>query len=491
MKEDKENLDGQEEQDFFDKTKERVKENLKKDKRFFGKPANAIKDSASYKAVQTGRKAVLRTKKLTKQTMNFLMKLLALLKSPITWILLAIVIVLIFLWGVFISFGKDQFEQDCGDMAAPSFTTDSVEKKEDRAKNVMGYLISNGMDKEQSSYIASYIMNQSEADPLYNAGSLSGASNDSLINGSPRNIGLTGTMNSRDLAEFAKKNDTNWQDSSTQLRFLTETLNKSNADLKKAGFTNKPSVDNLAKGLGIDISNKDKISKDAKKLEKSYKDEGEHCKAIGDGTEKNHWAPLSDGPGGDTSLNKSSAADLAWDYSWDFQNYMDNSIKPNGGGCGNEISCLSTTPEKLQKVVDEVYATDPDPIYGGTKYTKDCGRNVALAMKGSGTDPDYPWGPVTTQEAYMQGDSRYEKIDCRDSREAGDILIYGPPGAASHTSLYVGVRDDEGAGSHAGEEFIVEASLNDYEPEKKPFDADSCDYDSWTSRSIRWYRFKG
>lgn len=474
------------EKSLYEKTKEKVTKNLKKDDMFFGK----MKDNAAYRAVQTGRKAVLRAKSIGHKVVTIIEKIISLLASPAFWVIVLCLIIILFLWGVGKTMGSDSFEYDCGEtLEAPNFTTDEISNKNDRAKHVMGHLMNNGMTKEQASVIAAYVLNQSEADPLYNAGNIAGMSNEGVKNAKSFSVGLTGNMDSRSLASFAEENGSNWKDASTQLMFLSKTLSEKNSDLKKSGFIKKPSADSLEKGLGIEIKNKDKIKKSAKNLEKTYKDEGQQCKTIGDGTERNHWAPLSDGPNEKSGLNKSSAADLAWDYSWDYQGHDSYEVHKNGGLCGNGLSCLDTTPEKLAQVVDEVYATDPDTIYGGKRYTKDCGRNVALAMKGSGTDPDYPWGNVAAQEAYMKSSSKYEEIDC-NNREAGDILIYADQG---HTLMYVGTRSGDGTGSYDGDEFFVEASLNQYEPEKKPYSyrTGGRPCDSFDGQKIRWYRFKG
>lgn len=440
------------------------------------------------KAVQAGRRAKMAFEKFK----QMIIRAAQVFMTPAPYFIIGGIFIIINIFSLNSILFKENFDYDCGTLSAPEFTKNS-ENSEKRNTLMMGHFVNVGMSEEQAAIISAYYMRESGGDPMYNASKYSDYDNEALLKRTPFKMGLSGNIDSKELAQYAMENSADWRTSSTQLRFLSSKMNERNSELKNAGFNDSPSAEKLAKGMGIEINNASQIDSMAKDINEEFEEDGINCKAIGDGSNYNWWAPLSGtsdvSSGG--NLDLTDAVKLAWSYAVEYQGYPPSPNAPNRvGGPSNAGS--STKPELAQAYREAYEKYGRDSLApGGTYdyYSKDCGRNVALAMKLSGTDPDYPWGPVNTQRNYMMSSPNYEKIDCND-RKPGDILIHtegsNVMNNASHTKLYVGDPDN------TGEEWFVEASLNDYEAEKKPMPAAQCNASGvgidYSNRTMHWFR---
>ena len=468
---------------MFNKMKGEIKDKIKD-------AGNNLMGATGNKLTQAKRKVSLYIKRVTHFVKGFIKGLIATLTNPIFYISIGFFALCVVVYSGSKVFLKENFETDCGELAAPVFSTGS-ENSEKRDKLIMGHFLNTGMSKKQASVVSAYIMSQTEGDPSYGVGNKSSYDNQKIINSTPFKMGLTGNINSVDLAKWADKNSADWRSSDTQLRYLSEFYGKNNEALQKSGFTKKENASSFLKGIGessVDSSSMDKLAKD---IAKDYSKEGEECKAIGDGSGNNIWAPLS-GSGkrkNTAGLDATEITKLAWSYAVEY-----GAGTNRVGGVTNAGS--SSKPELIEAYEATYDKYGRDPLAPASAiYSKDCGRNVAIAMKLSGRDPNYPYGNVEAQKDYMlQRSNEYSIIDC-NSREPGDILIYTDGTSigsnASHTELYVG--DPDGT----GEEWTVESSYQDYEPERKPFKYKlrTCNSSGggtdYLGRTVYWFRKAG
>lgn len=116
------------------------------------------------------------------------------------------------------------------------------------------------------------------------------------------------------------------------------------------------------------------------------------------------------------SSDNSTAANAALSYAWD-----------------NQQQATGNNGTKLYQQLHRA-------ILPGDPYFESCDRNVSLAMRWSGTDINYPAGPVTTQRQYLAGSHKWKKVGTtsnfpyKDLRP-GDVMVSG-----EHTYLYVGAE---------------------------------------------------
>lgn len=76
----------------------------------------------------------------------------------------------------------------------------------------------------------------------------------------------------------------------------------------------------------------------------------------------------------------------------------------------------------------------------GWKY-KSCDRTVATAIRWSGTDDNFPAGPVVDQRNYMEASDNWQLIHWdgnRESLQPGDVLIHVGGAEHNHVVMYVG-----------------------------------------------------
>lgn len=86
----------------------------------------------------------------------------------------------------------------------------------------------------------------------------------------------------------------------------------------------------------------------------------------------------------------------------------------------------------------KLYQRVHDGIFPGDTYYMSCDRNVAMAVRWSGTDIDYPIGPTGRQLQYLSSSKKWKKIGSTDhfdydKLKPGDVMCKN-----GHTYLYVG-----------------------------------------------------
>lgn len=126
-------------------------------------------------------------------------------------------------------------------------------------------------------------------------------------------------------------------------------------------------------------------------------------------------------------MDNSSSAKAALSYAWDNQ----------------QLATGNNGTKLYQKVHDGIFPGDP--------YYKSCDRNVAMAMRWSGTDINYPIGPTTAQLQYLKTSHKWKRIGSTSSfdykkLQSGDVMVKD-----GHTYLYVGhdmIKKSIMAGEH-------------------------------------------
>lgn len=144
-------------------------------------------------------------------------------------------------------------------------------------------------------------------------------------------------------------------------------------------------------------------------------------------TEKAVSEAAADCADADNKANNSDAVKAALSYAWD----------------SNELAKGNNGTPLYQKVVDGVLG---DHLY------QSCDRNVAAAMRWSGTDIDYPAGNTSVQLHYLEGSPKWKHIGntnsvSYDQLQPGDVMVND----GEHTYLYVGnkaVKDSIASGQH-------------------------------------------
>lgn len=144
-------------------------------------------------------------------------------------------------------------------------------------------------------------------------------------------------------------------------------------------------------------------------------------------TEKAVSEAAADCADANDKANNSDAVKAALSYAWD----------------SNELAKGNNGTPLYQKVCDGVLG---DHLY------QSCDRNVAAAMRWSGTDIDYPAGNTSVQLRYLEGSSKWKHIGntnsvSYDQLQPGDVMCDD----GTHTYLYVGnkaVKDSIASGQH-------------------------------------------
>lgn len=138
----------------------------------------------------------------------------------------------------------------------------------------------------------------------------------------------------------------------------------------------------------------------------------------------------------------------------------------------------------------DIYMFLHDEVYPGDPYYASCDRGVGTAVRWSGTDDNFPAGPVSAQEAYVNGEGRdkWENAGSamnESNLKPGDVLI-----APNHIEMYVGEEAVKkvwpNEKDHEPDAVIGHASLNDRSPGLDTYGAISND-----GRSFVAYRSKG
>lgn len=448
------------------------------------KAKNTVKTKAlESKAGQVAQKTAAIAKKIktislkaAKGIKTAVMSSVKILSSPFFWAGLAAIGIIIIANGISVTIGQNTYEATCGAFSAPKFTTGSVTDEGERGKLIMGHFINDGMTSEQASQLSAYIMQSSKGNSRNNL-KTEDCNNKCIISSSDSGIGLIPFSNSdlKELGEFAQKGNTDWRDSSTQLRFISNKIKESN-NINK--FKDEPTIENIDRLLDIKFNgNKTTLVTNAKELAKTYQDEGAECQEIGIGKRRNYWSPTSQGSDstGAGKVDMSSLVDFAWSYA------SDTKIKTYGS-----FKSPNSYPPAVT-AMNMAHQVKKDPL---GKVLASCDRGVAIGMIATKTDIDYPYGAVENQYRYIKSNPKYQQVSCGE-RQPGDIMIWwyeGKGSRANHTTLYVGNRPGRTG------EWMVESSYLDYEPTKSSWNfgsGSSCGVHRNSSYIVEYWRCVG
>lgn len=119
----------------------------------------------------------------------------------------------------------------------------------------------------------------------------------------------------------------------------------------------------------------------------------------------------------------------------------------------------------------------------------DCGAYVSVVLRGSGFDPAFPDIGTMVQYPYMKKNpDKYEEYTNYEDRQPGDIIVTdnGQAGARGHIYIYLGEVN--------GKESVAQASLQTHDAEIMPHwgykngPGNTCVIDSFGSRSYACFR---
>lgn len=278
--------------------------------------------------------------------------------------------------------------------------------------------------KEALSHLASYTSKVSTGSSQYGSGS-----------GACPGIGLgqwTGG-NGLKLMAFAKKIHRNWYDLDTQLAYLLATPTPTGMDAKTFwhGIENTNSVDAATayflthwEGVsGNALGEREKAANDFKRKMSNWKIDSKYgnsvlslAKSLGASATQQAVSDAADAcaDAQTESGDNSNLVNAALSYAWD-----------------NEKLATGNNGTKLYQAVH-------DGIFPGDTYYMSCDRNVAMAVRWSGTDIHYPIGPTSAQLQYLASSKKWKKIGSTDhfdydKLKPGDVMVKN-----GHTYLYVG-----------------------------------------------------
>lgn len=440
--------------------------------------AAANSDGAAGKAARGAQKAV----EVGKKVVNVVSKggkavsqLVGILANPATWIVLAVVIVVIAaLMGSIAALqtiGKNDTSDGCygigKNSGASTIVFEEDDSAEERADKMMTWLLEQpswevndggALTKEQAAAIVGNFMAESQMAPdtielsAPNREHYLKADNDRIDvwtqENSARkiNIGLgiaQWTWNpgrAGGLIKKARETGTQWYEIEPQLEFMKEEMNGAYAaGLKARGFTDDSnlSLAELSSGFHdvYEVSADDEAMKARRGV--AAKEVLENYTGGSLGGKSRIVSGGSCGRGA-SSADMSNPTALAYSISWPVEEY-DRAIV---SGFGKE----SAKPEYLEA---KAAAMEIQPEAGvHEELYASCDRAVATIMINT-LDKTYPWGNVDTQMAYMNSSDKWEEVPMSD-RQEGDILASNT-GGNSHIVYFIGEGE-------AGENTIAQAS---------------------------------
>lgn len=432
-----------------------------------GKAKDAVSDklmaNENVKNIKKAAEAVSNTATTAVNVGNGIIQLLI---NPITWVVLGLAVLFIYLASFVTTVGQNDFNIMCDDSGVGSIAIDASADDFTRQAAIASWLTStpfeiNGgqpfTDEQAAGVIGNLITESYGADPRAIQGDVTTTQwetcdNDCVLgwgNVGGKAIGIVQWDRGRriGLVNFAKQEGTQWHDLTTQLKFLKYEIESGyERDQLVAGGFNQP-------------------GKSVAEYTRIWNTHFERSAAAG--------TPEGDNP---RIANAEQFASSFTGGSFSFSGLSDSCVGGSGGlfagggidtsslvqlaiqsahprrssaleSCGNNIvNCgqnTATDAYKQAKIAAEA-ATSNDPIRG---LLASCDRFIATMYRATGKDPNYPWGSSTTQAEYMKNSPDWEQVSCQD-RQPGDVLW-----RQGHTMLYVGMVN--------GTDSIASASLGE------------------------------
>ena len=380
--------------------------------------------------------------------------LVALLGNPVTWVVAAILVVVIFLWSTLLVIGHNENIDGCGPGDGgvnvgqiPMGTGGLADKK--AAQNIIGawlmstpfeWLGNKPMTKEQAAAVIGNMTQESQLTPSLTQGGpgnpwIPGTATNAEVRAAGetsggRAIGLIQWDGSRkkDLLDLADKKGKVWSDVTVQLELIKIETSK--------GYYSGPM---LAKGFntpGKSVAELTQIWEEV--YEVAGKPEMQNRIKAAEDFMTNFSGSGSVTTGGSClggNFDSSGAVALALSIAYPADQYDKSKIGPgdlNGG--------LNATPAyKAAKIKAEQMPGSSDDTYhesgAGTELYASCDRFVATVIKIT-MDPNLPWGDTSTQYAYLNSHpDKWQKYTSKSQAKPGDIWVTVQSG---HVILYVG-----------------------------------------------------
>jgi hypothetical protein len=398
------------------------------------------------------------------KTQAALAKAGAALINPITWIVIAALLLSFIITLTTISFtqvyGTNENAKGCMDPQGGKSSSSSVSVTNTgdwlgTATQVATWLMSTPFDRfggkpltfeQAAGIIGNWAHESGGMNPAATqSGFLPGtASNEQMLalgNQGGRAIGLAQWDSDRrtNLVKFAQKKGTSWNDITTQLEFF------------------KHEVDTTANGSMLISKGFDNLDNDIDEMTKAFEAGFERAgkPIMGERIKyANQFADNYDGtyvPGGtgascviggmNGAVNTSDSIQLAIQIAWPEreQSY----VKP-----GQPHGKSAAKPEYIKVKEDAMSKFGADPM---RDLYASCDRFVATIVKHT-QDPEFPWGSTSEQFAYLKKSPKWEEYPTRSKQHAkpGDIWVTPRGASAGHIVMYIG--------NHEGRDTIAHAS---------------------------------
>jgi len=378
---------------------------------------------------------------------NFIIALVKILINPITWIIVAVVLIIMVISGLTLTLGKNDFNELCGiDGVGSVLVGDDVDDFT-RQSAIVSWLTSTPfeqfgnkpMTREQAIGVMGNLIRESYgANPYAIQGDHSITSWQTCDNNCVLDWGTAGgkaigiiqwdSGRRVSMVNFAIEQGTQWYDLNTQLRFLKKELDSDEGRyLVNNGFLNP--FNSIADTTTIWNRSFERSADDEAGNQKRI-DYAESFaqKYVGGGGLATHCI-------GGMGIDTTNLVQLAIESAWPTKKQAlvsDCSIS-NLTNCGKS----NARPAYLQAriIAEQNSLRGPDNI---RELYASCDRFVATMVIASGTDLNFPWGATTEQGEYLKDpENGWKEVSCQD-RQPGDVLWRD-----GHIMLYVGIVDGQ------------------------------------------------
>ncbi len=374
---------------------------------------------------------------------NFIITLVKILINPITWIIVAVVLIIMVISGLTLTLGKNDFNELCGiDGVGSVLVGDDVDDFT-RQSAIVSWLTSTPfeqfgnkpMTREQAIGVMGNLIRESYgANPYAIQGDHSITSWQTCDNNCVLDWGTAGgkaigiiqwdSGRRVSMVNFAIEQGTQWYDLNTQLRFLKKELDSGEGRyLVNNGFLNpfNSIADTTTIWNRFFERSADDEAGNQKRIDYA---ESFAQKYVGGGGLATHCI-------GGMGIDTTNLVQLAIESAWPTKNQAlvsDCSIS-NLTNCGKS----NARPAYLQAriIAEQNSLRGPDNI---RELYASCDRFVATMVIASETDLNFPWGATTEQGEYLKNpENGWKEVSCQD-RQPGDVLWRD-----GHIMLYVGI----------------------------------------------------
>jgi len=380
--------------------------------------------------------------------------LVAILGNPITWIIVLILVLALYVWNLFTFIGRNDNADGCygiGGMTTVTYSQNQV----DTSNSIMAWLTSNNfassngpMNKIQASSLVGVMWEESGLNP---SASTSSSINKDSTNVDIKNLGSSNGIQigllhwdgseRLELAEYADSNGKEWDDLQLQLDFIKSNIEESSvsSEMKDKGFDDASSNSNVLISIFNEVYSYNSEYKDANDSEKESIVVSQAERA--NDSLSNYSGNYTSNAGGSCllySVDTSDAVQLAISMAYPLGSHDDDVASGDPKGLLNVLPAYADA-----KAQAEAIKPDGSGLYASCD--KFVGTIVLLTM-----DPDFPWGHTGVQYEYLNNSSKWQRYDDYSLRQPGDVWVTVNRG---HIVFYLG--------EVGGEDLIAHASFHD------------------------------